>query len=160
MAPTNAACGKASPCQSASTTTLRTRLLGSTGGQGRQIPCGLLSAALLAFTLMTAGCAFEPRYIKGDPVHEAVRQQKWPVCGPAAYPDASIVNEEQGIVELEVTVTKGGQPIAATLSKSSGFPHLDHATLDHVKRCRFEPILEDGFPPQYKTLFRFHWEMW
>ena len=118
----------------------------------------LLAAAACALVL--SGCTMAPRYIAGDPVHEAIRKQAWPRCQPANYPSLSRANDEHGVVVLEVSVSTEGKPVGATLLQSSGHPRLDSATLDQVTRCQFEPISRGGKPVEYKTRFSFHWEMW
>ena len=95
----------------------------------------LLAAAACALVL--SGCTMAPRYIAGDPVHEAIRKQAWPRCQPANYPSLSRANDEHGVVVLEVSVSTEGKPVGATLLQSSGHPRLDSATLDQVTRCQF-----------------------
>ena len=117
-----------------------------------------LAAAVCALVL--SGCTMAPRYIAGDPVHEAIRKQQWPRCQPANYPSLSRASDEHGVVVLEVSVSTEGKPVGAKLLQSSGHPRLDSATLDQVTRCQFEPISRGGKPVEYKTKFSFHWEMW
>ena len=121
-------------------------------------PCHAAAAAVAATAL--GGCALEPRYIAGDPVHEKIRAQKYPQCDPFHYPFDAQANEQQGVVTLDVLVDEQGKVVSAEVAQSSGFKSLDYETLSGVRRCRFEPLTEEGHPIRYKTKFVFHWELW
>nr|WP_321239126.1 energy transducer TonB [uncultured Tolumonas sp.] len=55
------------------------------------------------------------------------------------YPRRSRMLEEEGIVKLQVHVSEEGNALGVQLFKSSGFPRLDDAALNAVKRWRFVP---------------------
>lgn len=55
------------------------------------------------------------------------------------YPSMSRRLGEQGKVMLEVHVQPDGSASKVSLAKSSGFPRLDEAAVDAVKRWRFVP---------------------
>lgn len=66
--------------------------------------------------------------------------------GPA-YPAASRRKREEGVVRLRVQVSAEGAPSQVLLDRSSGFPELDGAALDIVKkRWRFVPAQQGGQP--------------
>jgi len=58
------------------------------------------------------------------------------------YPAASRRAKEEGIVSLKLCVDTSGRITKAELVKSSGFPRLDEATLDWVKRERLNPAMQ------------------
>jgi len=55
------------------------------------------------------------------------------------YPPASRRLSEEGTVALRVRVSAEGATLAVELRKSSGYPRLDEAALDAVRRWRFVP---------------------
>lgn len=61
------------------------------------------------------------------------------------YPYESRVKRQEGIVRLKVLVTPEGRADQVLVERSSGFPALDEAALDVVKRrWRFVPAKQDG----------------
>ena len=50
------------------------------------------------------------------------------------YPKIAIEEAEQGSVVLRMTADAAGNVITAEVKTSSGYPVLDHATVDYVKR--------------------------
>lgn len=61
------------------------------------------------------------------------------------YPYESRRKREQGTVRLKVYVNAEGRPEQVQIDRSSGFPNLDNAALDVVKkRWRFVPAKQDG----------------
>jgi protein TonB len=61
-----------------------------------------------------------------------------------AYPSMSRRLGEEGRVMLEVQVQADGTPSKVALQRSSGFPRLDEAALEAVKRWRFVPAKRGG----------------
>lgn len=68
------------------------------------------------------------------------------------YPAQSIEEGETGTVRLRVHVSAQGQPLDVALATSSGFPRLDNAALEAVKRWRFVPAQRGGKPIPYAFL--------
>jgi protein TonB len=63
------------------------------------------------------------------------------------YPPASRRAGEEGTVTLKVYVLESGRAGEVAVAKSSGFPKLDEAAINEVKRnWRFVPGKEDGKP--------------
>jgi protein TonB len=63
------------------------------------------------------------------------------------YPPASRRAGEEGTVQLQVFVLDSGRAGEVKVAKSSGFPKLDEAAINEVKRnWRFVPGKEDGKP--------------
>ncbi len=60
------------------------------------------------------------------------------------YPIASRRRREEGIVLVKVTVEASGVPSAISLATSSGYPLLDAAALDAVRRWTFDPARAGG----------------
>jgi len=63
------------------------------------------------------------------------------------YPPASRRAGEEGTVQLQVFVLESGRAGEVKVAKSSGFPKLDEAAVNEVRRnWRFVPGKEDGKP--------------
>jgi protein TonB len=63
------------------------------------------------------------------------------------YPPASRRAGEEGTVQLQVLVLENGRAGEVKVARSSGFPKLDEAAINEVKRnWRFVPGKEDGKP--------------
>lgn len=65
---------------------------------------------------------------------------------PPAYPPQSRRQGEEGKVLLRVRVSADGQPEAVEISQGSGFPRLDAAARDAVRRWRFLPARRGNEP--------------
>jgi protein TonB len=63
-----------------------------------------------------------------------------------SYPQASRLRGEQGRVSLLVQVDMAGRVMGVSVLNSSGFPALDRAAEEAVRRWRFEPATQDGRP--------------
>lgn len=63
-----------------------------------------------------------------------------------SYPSMSRRLGEEGRVEVEVQVQPDGLPSRVTLKRSSGFPRLDDAALEAIKRWKFIPAKRLGEP--------------
>lgn len=63
-----------------------------------------------------------------------------------AYPPESRRAGQQGVVVIAVEVTSDGRAASVQLSRSSGFPLLDTAALQAVRRWTFEPARTGGIP--------------
>lgn len=49
------------------------------------------------------------------------------------YPKASILNEEEGVVHVRVSLGSDGKLISSEVSKGSGYSHLDEAALKTIR---------------------------
>jgi protein TonB len=63
-----------------------------------------------------------------------------------AYPRDSLLHGEHGTVVLRVLVGTDGLPQTVEIEKSSGWPRLDIAARDAVRRWTFQPGTRDGMP--------------
>lgn len=62
------------------------------------------------------------------------------------YPEEARRQREQGVVLVNVEVGADGRPDEVSLKRSSGFPMLDEAAVDAVRRWRFDPARAGGLP--------------
>ncbi len=62
------------------------------------------------------------------------------------YPDAARRMRQQGVVTLDILVSADGAAGDVTVVRSSGYPLLDHAAEDAVRRWTFEPARSAGMP--------------
>jgi protein TonB len=53
---------------------------------------------------------------------------------------------QQGVVTLDILVSADGAAGDVTVVRSSGYPLLDHAAEDAVRRWTFEPARSAGMP--------------
>jgi protein TonB len=56
---------------------------------------------------------------------------------PPVYPRESLLNREQGTVVLLIEVDESGKITSVQVKESSGYPRLDQASVDHVRRRWF-----------------------
>ncbi len=97
--------------------------------------------------LMLVGCttwARTPETIQAmKPVVDSVASSE---CKKPAYPLISFRQGEQGTVALKSYVEASGNVASIEVTKSSGFPRLDQAALEHAKCWRFVPGRVNGAP--------------
>jgi len=62
------------------------------------------------------------------------------------YPEEARRNGQQGVVLISAQVEADGHPNRVTLQRSSGFPLLDAAALDAVRKWTFDPARAGGMP--------------
>jgi len=62
------------------------------------------------------------------------------------YPPDARRNRQEGLVIVSVEVAADGRAISTSLVKSSGFPMLDQAAVQAVRRWTFEPATSAGLP--------------
>lgn len=76
------------------------------------------------------------------------------------YPAESRRLGEEGSVLLQVLVDPSGRAVDAKVVQSSGFPRLDQAAVEGVKKdYRFIPGAIDGKPQPMWLTFRFVWKL-
>lgn len=68
------------------------------------------------------------------------------VNAPPVYPQGSRIRNEQGRATLQVTIDPTGRAADVRIMVSSGFPALDQAAIEAVRRWRFEAALREGQP--------------
>jgi protein TonB len=75
------------------------------------------------------------------------------------YPIASRRRHEEGEVRLTVTVSPDGRPLQVSLSRSSGHPLLDQASVAAVRGWTFEPARASGIPVTSQVLVPVRWSL-
>lgn len=71
-----------------------------------------------------------------------------------AYPSASRRLNEEGAVTIQVLVDARGRAQEVQITSSSGFPRLDQAAADAVKRWLFKPAMQNSQPVSAWTRVR------
>jgi periplasmic protein TonB len=74
---------------------------------------------------------------------------------PPKYPIESRRKREEGTVVLTVLVATTGNVADVSVLRTSGFPRLDKAALDAVRRWRWSPTVRDGVPVMVKGVVDF-----
>lgn len=65
---------------------------------------------------------------------------------PPAYPEASRLAGEEGLVLLTARIDEKGKAVEVTLKRGSGYERLDASALRAVKNWRFRPATLGGLP--------------
>lgn len=85
-----------------------------------------------------------------SPPADAVTQPRYDLAylsnPKPAYPSRSIELGEEGTVVLEAAVSAAGRVLSVRIKTSSGFPRLDRAALDAVRRWKFQPSRRGDTP--------------
>lgn len=93
----------------------------------------------------------------GPPAHTSARVAG--NCEKPEYPRTSLRNEEEGSVNVKLTISADGTVVDAAIEKSSGFKDLDRATLKAWSLCHFTPAMADGQPVQSTTRMQYVWKL-
>ena len=75
------------------------------------------------------------------------------------YPDSSKRLGESGLVVLRVRVSPEGRAESADIEKSCGFPRLDRAALDAVRKWKFVPAKQGEQPVAATVLVPLNFEL-
>lgn len=101
----------------------------------------LLSALALPFQLVIAQEA---------PANAAVVSTKArmenPSCVLQEYPLEARMKEQQGTIEVAITVGADGMLVKIDILKSTGSPSLDRASLRGIRSCKVIPATLNGEP--------------
>jgi periplasmic protein TonB len=79
-------------------------------------------------------------------------------CKPS-YPTRSRLAGESGSVRLRVHVAANGQFVGVSLIGSSGFAHLDQATIRAISSCRFAAGMKAGEPVDSSVVVEYLWKL-
>jgi protein TonB len=71
-----------------------------------------------------------------------------------AYPPMSRRMNEEGVVALAVLVDERGRPAEVRVEHSSGFPRLDQAAVEGLRKWRFQAAVRDGVATRAWTTVR------
>ena len=77
----------------------------------------------------------------------------------ADYPKASLMNEEEGNVQLAFLVSADGNVVDSKIEKTSGHKNLDKAAVKSLSACKFKPGTKDGAPAQTWTKVDYVWKL-
>lgn len=80
-------------------------------------------------------------------------------CEKPHYPAQDLAALHEGAVTLVFDVDTRGAVIASGISKSSGYPSLDTAALNAIRRCSFKPGMQNGKAVQARTNVQYVWTL-
>jgi protein TonB len=80
-------------------------------------------------------------------------------CIAPSYPRRSILNNEQGVSQLELLIGEDGRVRESRLAESSGFFRLDQAALQALSACEFEPERVNGVAREARARIRYVWRL-
>jgi len=83
----------------------------------------------------------------------------WSSCRRPSYPSLSVDRGEEGVAAIAVDLDAAAQILQARVAQSSGYARLDRATLEAVRKCRFNPAREDGVAKAATAEVRFTWKL-
>lgn len=91
--------------------------------------------------------AASPQPVNSDVGEHGVRASDAAVasCVPQ-YPRLSRIRGEEGTVVLEVEVRPDGSPATIRVVRSSGYPRLDRAAVQGMRKASFSPAVRGGQP--------------
>jgi protein TonB len=77
----------------------------------------------------------------------------------AEYPKASLMNEEEGNVQVAFLVSADGSVVDSKIEKTSGHKNLDKAAVKGLSACKFKPGTKDGAPAQTWAKVDYVWKL-
>ncbi len=80
-------------------------------------------------------------------------------CVAPSYPRRSIMNNEQGVSQLELLIGADGRVRESRVAQSSGFFRLDQAALQALSACEFEPERVNGEARPAWARLRYVWRL-
>ncbi|WP_211462309.1 energy transducer TonB [Collimonas silvisoli] len=93
----------------------------------------------------------------GPPAHTSAKVAG--NCEKPEYPRSSLLNEEEGVVTVKLTIGADGNVVDSAVEKSSGFRDLDRATVKAWSLCHFTPAMADGKAVQSSTKMQYVWKL-
>jgi TonB family protein len=103
--------------------------------------------------------ALAPLASRADPPAPAVKTDPSfkPDTPTPAYPKASRKAKEAGTVKARLCIDHTGHITKADISQSSGYPNLDNAVLDWLRKVQLNPATENAKPVDVCD-YPFHYE--
>ncbi|WP_332855806.1 TonB family protein [Duganella sp. S19_KUP01_CR8] len=86
-----------------------------------------------------------------------VRPELSAKCNKPEWPTFSLRNEDEGALQLAVKVGADGKATEIAMQFSSGFPDLDEAAKNSLKKCRFAPGTVNGKPVPMLQSVTYFW---
>jgi periplasmic protein TonB len=80
-------------------------------------------------------------------------------CVAPSYPRRSIMNNEQGVSQIELLIGADGRVRESRVAQSSGYFRLDQAALQALSACEFEPERVNGEARQAWARIRYVWRL-
>ncbi|MFC0131458.1 energy transducer TonB [Massilia eurypsychrophila] len=77
----------------------------------------------------------------------------------AEYPKASLMNEEEGNVQVAFLVSTDGTVVDSKIERTSGHKNLDKAAVKGLSACKFKPGTKDGAPAQTWAKVDYVWKL-
>ena len=77
----------------------------------------------------------------------------------AEYPKASLMNEEEGNVQMAFLVSADGSVVDSKIEKTSGHKNLDKAAIKSLSACKFKPGTKDGSAAQTWAKVDYAWKL-
>lgn len=106
----------------------------------------------ILFLIALAGLTSDIAFAQEDTPVKAV------FCMRPDYPKKSLIEKEEGIVDILFQVNEKGKITGKQIHKSSGFERLDEATRKDL-RCKFKPEIKNGKAIASSTTLSFHWKL-
>ena len=80
-------------------------------------------------------------------------------CVAPSYPRRSVINNEQGVSQIELRIGEDGRVRESRIAQSSGFFRLDQAALQALSACEFEPERVNGVAREAWARIRYVWRL-
>ena len=80
-------------------------------------------------------------------------------CVAPSYPRRSVINNEQGVSQIELRIGEDGRVRESKIAQSSGFFRLDQAALQALSACEFEPERVNGVAREAWARIRYVWRL-
>lgn len=80
-------------------------------------------------------------------------------CAKPMYPAESLAARHEGTVTLSFEVEADGSISGSQVKKSSGFPLMDEAAHQAIRKCKFSPAIKDGQAVKQSADVQYVWTL-
>jgi TonB family protein len=115
--------------------------------------------SVLALTAATYGCATDTEQSTAKASCPKSSHQTECSCEKPTYPAESRRSGEEGTVRVAVVISAGGQVTHAEVTKSSGYPRLDAASVAAISKSCFKPAMRNGVPVEGRLEGEMVWRL-